>query len=1216
MTERTSPASAQSKAHGARIAYKENYPAQTIVTLDGKTMLNRIIRAEFANITLQAADDGHLINADVIKSTDHHDWCPLFSQLEACLTSRGTAGDSAESPSERFRSWFLYLDFSALDHQMGSGQRFFGTPHGKAFEHLVEHGFTIEDAQGRSWHYSVFDLSASNARSSIISFLADRGFDAQGAEVRLRPELERRLSLDMDLPQLSAKRPGCILWNKHAAYRGLYLTTAYPVPPSDGFTLTKESVLVLEMPAAQINCSVLRAQGTPSPDGTIQPEFRTVSAEEGGSVTLNLFDGEGLITPDWARHIRATIFNAREGDAQPTSFQIRLPFGKGVVHEVDLHAFLQEALGVDAEDYRSLTIEDAFGVPRRLSQVKMVLTTDMLKCHAWLRAWLEELPAERQQEHLTNGMLDPMSLYFSAFDAYQHSLSVLYKRHRENPTGKIESNSQVLSTLALDSRAFDAFAEAEFQHAAQPLHSAEEARAALLGPQTGEDRPAHQDSAIAFALEQDVRFVFDPHIWRRICRDVNGRLIDLATGNVPITGTQRLLSQDLLAFLCHLAEGAVEQNRPALSATGNADAALDRISRIQAECLPPQTLHLPHYAGPSNGTGWLAMLRNPHLSRSEQCALRPLHPEEDSWRARYLDHLEGVAMVSCTSPEPMVLGGADYDGDRVQIYDDATVVEAVLRGAYLPPDEGTEAGDALLTRRFPVADLGGVVTEGASDTSGTAGGPQAETLGERLTSRQLVSIFQNATGILSNSAFILGSVLYGEREGVPPESAAESQLQEDPCARYTIAVGMDIDAVKTGMRLDANGFRFNRGAGQDIAQFGVEGKMLPREMGFIYFKDKIVPDLKGSAPLWEWKNKRLKRTQPGELEVQLKGWKDESSFKTLDLDAALDQNSNLKGASVSNVQRLPWLMMKQAQEIHDMAAAKDSFMHRASKGESTPLQERADAFAETVDSQKLEALEALINAHHDVMRALDVHKQQKARAQSSRAFGKARICAQEYPTLFSEEEVEDILWQAMQDIQEHFAAPGNDGYEEVLDAFKRRGFPDWALCPADERASQLEELLPGLAFRPDFYLLLEDDGLVNGFMIPFHLIQEAQAAQKEAALLEASERDPEAGSAPWDERMHAELTAIANRHLAAKSPSGVRDRDLLQALKARIEDVLAEKDHLAAYLTVLACEGRCFSQKRYGTRALFWDLLSPDDIAEVMADDGVAKENEGSSHVG
>ena len=61
---------------------------------------------------------------------------------------------------------------------------------------------------------------------------------------------------------------------------------------------------------------------------------------------------------------------------------------------------------------------------------------------------------------------------------------------------------------------------------------------------------------------------------------------------------------------------------------------------------------------------YYGVLRNPHLSRNEQCALRPF---SSNIYNKYFGGLKGVIMTGYESIVPTALSGADFDGDMVKV---------------------------------------------------------------------------------------------------------------------------------------------------------------------------------------------------------------------------------------------------------------------------------------------------------------------------------------------------------------------------------------------------------------------------------------------------------------------------------------------------------------------------------------------------------------------
>lgn len=1194
---------------------------QMIVTLDAGAMIDQILRSGFVEAVLVMADDGCFANPDVVRSTERHASCPLFDQLGFCLKGHGV---KAKDPMRWITPWLVFLDFSSLDGEMSAYDGFLGRERGKAMRILVEDGFCVRDPDGRKWHYTVFDKSSSNARNSTVSFLADAGYGCNGESIHLYDELDERLRLGIDFSQLPRN---CVSWSKYYAYRALYLTTATRVEADSGFRLDKDSVLVLDTgDDAVIPCDVLQARSVRTcEDGGLTVEFLVKSEEDGGQIELALFDGEGLISPEYACYLRRAAFGAGEGSSQPSSFQIRMPFAKGMVHEVDFHRFFAEILGMDGDEVEGLYIQDAFGIARKVSDIKLILTTDMLKCWRWLEVWLD-MSEERQREYTADGVPDPMAYYFAEFYGYGHALYVLRKKRGVRLDEEIETNAQFLSTLAMLPDDFDSFVQRRFAEIDSALFDDRKAVESLIDPQA-DDAPS---SAALYALRRDPSYVNDPYLQELLTGTVNSQLLNAAKGKLRVRGTLRYLSQDLLAFLCILARRLLVLADGRF--VGLQDGQLRSIDGIEDQCLDADAVYIPGCDAGLNETGWVAVMRNPHLSRSEQCAMHPVHPEGESLAAHYLGHLHDVAMISCASVAPMVLGGADYDGDTVHIYDDAALVKSVVSGAYADnaasrailevaydPSGMPYESACMLERRYPVADMSGVQRpEGSLE-------PDEDAVGRHISVSQLAKSFRSNVGILSNDALRLSSVLYGRPVGKPEGASDICDLPgSDACANYSIAVGIDIDSVKTGERLDMENLAIPRGS-QASLPFCVSGKLVPASLDFIEFREKTAKRLmEGASAIWQY---RMEPARPGERILRERSRKgsgtksnsrSDAPLKILAPDPDASENSFLKGASISNIQRLPWLLMNEAESV--FARRGDSpLVSRKAQNSTSPLNMHKAQFEESVDLRKLKLVAGYVKACQSVLGAWRDLRRMRLRAGSSKAFGKARRCAQEYPTGFSDSEIEAILGAETKRLIDYFNSQEGLTPEGVLEGFAERGFHLWACCAAANRRAVLSEFFPGYVFSEGMYALLECDRLPNGFMVPFYLVGAVREFGRSSSQIPYEEGLAEAQGIAAADPPHVtdeeiagtfeklkgirkdagaynEFAAIVNRHLQTKTLGSAAYGELISALRERIDAVLGRDGRILDYLSVLKLNDVCFSAAHRNSRALFWDLLSVDDL--------------------
>lgn len=1185
-----------------------------ILALDAAEILSSCISANYAAPTLALSEDGTFKNSAVLLRTDAHPWCPLFDQLDLCLSSHMRSIESKDA----LRMWFLYVDFSSLTNEIEHSKGFLESAYGKALSVLVEQGFSIEDTTGRKWHYAIFDKSASQSRKSIVSFLADVGWGEACEPVRIYDALNERLCLGIDFMQLSKEYPEDISWNKYFAYRALYLTTAQRIDCA----LTRNNVLVIDASPEgplKISCDVVKAEGERlAANGKVVARFVKKSADEGGFVASFPFDGEGLVSPELAASIRASLSDGRKNAFRASSFQVRMPFAKGVVHEVDFHAFAEEALGLDRGSRVDLMIKDAYGIPRRWADVQLIITTDMLKCHKWLRDWVDASYGHADGLGRDGGVPDPMEYYFAKFNEFKHALYVTRRKSKGGKSDRIETNYQYLSTLAIAPETFDTFVRDHMQEAFNALASPKTARDFLLrnrsmrrishaqaldeeliwsldeNEATASDA-ATEPSSWEYALLQDEAFIFDPFVRMMLADEVSSKIVDCAMGKIPVPGTLRTLSHDLLPFLImltdKLAEGARERRGPYQQ----------KRTDLLALSIGEDEAYLPGYDAQLNACGYVAVLRNPHLSRSEQCALKLARPRETDVRTRYFGHLESVCMVSVQGTVPMVLGGADFDGDMVHVFNDDTIASAVLSGAYVQEPDGS------MRRRFPIANLDTsdllVHVEGAPAQSS-----QHCAIDAHISCEQLLASFQSSVGKLSNSAVRLGSILYGS---VPNQAKRDDEIDEDACACYTIATGADIDSIKTGIALDLGNLVIYDGS-KRVSKFGVEGYQVNKALSFLDFKSNGIRSLRASSHA-TWEYEKLE-TNPETATMKLYMTKSalkegRPSIVAIDLEGRLEANPMLKGVAVSNLQRLPWILLTEAE---NMAGRIDRTVLANPNG--SPLDMHYADFLDEDETSLTRYMElrALLKAAQRALKTLKAFENRVKMASGSNAFGLARRIAQAYPTDFPKEEIEEILRDAVKRIQ---AATSDADYPRIVARFEEDGFRRWALCPSPERRDRLSVFLPGIAFDERFYVLLEDDRLPEGSAIPYYLTLSARdaAVRTTVEIIKASRRTSENRAsrarhadgerddfASEANDMYESLLKSMSECLAARTSKEELTRRFAETLKRRMQDILLLQDNPAVILTYLRDEEDCFPSEHYSARALYWKLIDASDVDSFL----------------
>ena len=120
-------------------------------------------------------------------------------------------------------------------------------------------------------------------------------------------------------------------------------------------------VIVVDNHALQRSARVITVEDVGGTDSVRR--YRRVERVEDFSVTE--FDGEGLISKEYAARLNKAL------GGRHTSFQIRLPFVKGMLHQVDFHDFFRSA--------GTTHLTDLWGVKHPVAKVDVILTKSMFQ---------------------------------------------------------------------------------------------------------------------------------------------------------------------------------------------------------------------------------------------------------------------------------------------------------------------------------------------------------------------------------------------------------------------------------------------------------------------------------------------------------------------------------------------------------------------------------------------------------------------------------------------------------------------------------------------------------------------------------------------------------------------------------------------------------------------------------------------------------------------
>ena len=332
----------------------------------------------------------------VVQGRQEQEENALFFQIQCALHGDGFTPTEEPGVVEDLSTVLCYVDFSGIFDQNGISPRV-ARLQALAEELFRPEGVTLDLGDGPR-QYVAFERSNSMSRQGRLSFL----------RADLWETVRRRIMLDLELGQ-------CQL-SKLYAYNGLMLSTGARV---EGVEIDRpHRVIVVDNHALQRSARVITVEDVGGTDSVRR--YRRVERVEDFSVTE--FDGEGLVSKEYSARLNKAL------GGRHTSFQIRLPFVKGMLHQVDFHDFFRSA--------GTTHLTDLWGVNHPVAKVDVILTKSMFKGYGWLtengKSWED---------------------YWAAFRKYRHALYVT-NVSKERPQGFTQLNYQFLTTLSMTGEEF------------------------------------------------------------------------------------------------------------------------------------------------------------------------------------------------------------------------------------------------------------------------------------------------------------------------------------------------------------------------------------------------------------------------------------------------------------------------------------------------------------------------------------------------------------------------------------------------------------------------------------------------------------------------------------------------------------------------------------------------------------------------------------------
>ena len=484
------------------------------------------------------------------------DDCALFYQIQQVIENDDSI---IGGKANELCNILIYIDFSRVFDRQPTQKKYIDWQ--KMAEDMFRpEGISLDFGYG-SDRYIAFERSASMSRNARLSFIREDLYEP----------VKKRIMLDMQI--------GMCQLSKLYAYNGLMLTDGFRVDDMDIWN--SDRIIVIDNPITTVHgVDIITVED----DGTENAMRKYKRVEKLADVDVTEFDGEGLISFQYAKSIDE-LYCGKEAH---TSFQIRMPYIKGVLHKVDFKSFLDE--------FHIKKIKDMWGIYHPLEKVDIILTKSMFKGCGWMEqngmTWYDYLAKCKEYKHSLY-ISEVSKVKTSAFTEmnYQFLVTATIKpdefRPADLPLGWESSpanDKRDWITKATEQRYYDFVANEKYRK--QYI------------------RDKNHDWAQILKLNP--KFINEPHFTKQLDNQAKKVLEQYAIGRLIAAGDNRYLSGDLIYFIKHIIKASSDVSTIVL----------------EQERLREGEFYAPCAEYNENDT--YVLLRNPHIARNEEAVARPI----------------------------------------------------------------------------------------------------------------------------------------------------------------------------------------------------------------------------------------------------------------------------------------------------------------------------------------------------------------------------------------------------------------------------------------------------------------------------------------------------------------------------------------------------------------------------------------------------------------
>lgn len=477
-----------------------------------------------------------------------------------------------------FNEWIVFVDCNGISDKE--------TP----LSHIISNGFTINGEK-----YVLSERSASMTRNAIMSFVRDVIID----------DLNERVTLGINV--------GETVLSKYYAYRGLMLSSCHCIDNwKPKVVIVKDLIRVV--PNQRIKYLYDKYTKFIDSEGN-EREWKQKDVKESvRDIEVNVFDGCGIHHPLITSYIKMRLGITDN----PTSVLLRMPFIKGVTHEMDYTKFFAEN-GVTE-------IEDIWGHKHDVtpdSEPMFIMTESMYKGVKYFRH---------------TGAYDDWEDYWRRFEKYNHCVGVTkWNFSKEREPIYTRGNYQILQDLDMPYDDFCSLADMSIEWADKVIGCDQLYTYCFLGLLADNKNSLN---SYCKAILKNPAMMNEESVRQYIRNSISKYCDEFKCGKLWLRGAFKFLAPDLVALMQHIG---------GLAPFG---------------CLSSGEFYGHDIFGDILGERNIE--RNPHICASEHVILNGVTNELTKW----VSHLDNVCMINCWEIVQMRLQGADFDGDLVLVLDE------------------------------------------------------------------------------------------------------------------------------------------------------------------------------------------------------------------------------------------------------------------------------------------------------------------------------------------------------------------------------------------------------------------------------------------------------------------------------------------------------------------------------------------------------------------